>query len=114
MILFIVPDFSLRSLTLLKRTDSNGQPQNLRLRDQLSTKWRDVGDLLGLTSRLKGIEEQRHCDARLCCRDILLDWLQMDDGSSYPVNWDGMLSLLEDMELSATAKKLQGALKHYQ
>ena len=38
----------------------------------------------------------------------------MDDGSSYPVNWDGMLSLLEDMELSATAKKLQGALKHYQ
>ena len=34
---------------------------------------------LGLNpSRLKGVEVQRHCDVRICCRAVLLDWLKMD------------------------------------
>ena len=61
---------------------------------------------------LVGIEVQRHCDARMCCREVLLDWLKMD-GGSYSVNWEGMLCLLKNMKLSALAVTLQGALKHY-
>ena len=113
-IIYIVPDFSLKSLALLKWTDSNGQLQNLRLCKELSARWQEVGVLLGLSSsHLKAIEKQCHYDVTICCHDILSDWLQMDEGS-YPVNWGGMLSLLKDMELSAIAKKLQGALEHYQ
>ena len=112
-IFFIVPDFSLKKLSLLKWTDSNGQPQELRLLDELSARWQEVGDLLELSpSRLDGIEVQRRCDARMCCRDVLLDWLKMDEGS-YSVNWDGMLCLLKDMKLSALARILQEALEHY-
>ena len=51
------------------------------------------------------------CDARMCCRDVFLDWLKMD-GGSYSVNWDGMLCLLKDMKLSALARILQEALEH--
>ena len=113
MYLFIVPDFSIKKLTLLIWTDSNGQPQELRLRDELSARWQEAGDLLGLSpSRLVGIEVQRHCDARMCCREVLLDWLKMD-GGSYSVNWDGMLCLLKDIKLSALARILQEALEHY-
>ena len=63
-------------------------------------------------SPLDGIEVQHRCDARMCCRDVFLDWLKMD-GGSYSVNWDGMLCLLKDMKLSALARILQEALEHY-
>ena len=113
MYLFIVPDFSIKNLTLLIWTDSNGQSQELRLCDELSARWQEAGDLLELSpSRLVGIEVHRHCDARMCCREVLLDWLKMD-GGSYSVNWEGMLCLLKNMKLSALAVTLQGALKHY-
>ena len=110
---FIAPDFSLKNFTLLEWTDSNGQRQELRLRDELSDRWQDVGDLLGLpSSRLGGIKQQNQGNAEMCCREVLLDWLKMDK-CSYPVNWAGMLCLLKNVKLSALAVTLQGALKHY-
>ena len=113
-ILYIVPDFSLKSLILLKWTDSNGRPRNLRLRDEMCADWQDIGDLLEISPiRLTEIRRSHLYNPKMCCRDILLDWLQMDE-CSYPVNWDGMLRLLVDIGLSAIADKLQEALKHYQ
>ena len=112
-IFFIAPDFSLKNLTLLEWINSNGQPQELRLRDELSDRWVEVGDLLGLSSsRLGGIKEQNQGNAEMCCREVLLDWLKMDK-CSYPVNWAGMLRLLKNVKLSALAVTLQRALKHY-
>ena len=76
----------------------------------MSSKWRDVGDLLEIDScRLDCIHAHRMGDVRLCCRDILLDWLQMED-NSYPASWEGLLVLLEDLELNNVAKKLNEAL----
>ena len=106
----LAKDFTLQHLTLLKWTDSNSKNHSLRLRDELSSRWRDVGDLLGVdSSRQDGIHAQRMGDVRLCCRDILLDWLQMED-KSYPPSWEGLLVLLEDLELNNVAKKLNEAL----
>ena len=106
----LAKDFTLKHLTLLKWRDCDGKNRSLRLRDEMSSKWRDVGDLLEIdSSRLDCIHAHRMGDVRLCCRDILLDWLQMED-NSYPASWEGLLVLLEDLELNNVAKKLNEAL----
>ena len=103
----------MQHLTLLKWTDSGGKNHSLRLRDEMSSRWHEVGDLLGVaTSRQDGIHTQRMGDVRLCCRDIFLDWLQMEE-KSYPASWEGLLVLLEDLQLNNLAKKLNEALDCY-
>ncbi len=92
-------------------TDGQSQTQTLRVRDEMSVKWEEVGDLLELTpDRLQGIDSQRRGDVRLCCRDVLVDWIK-NGSPRYPLNWEGLLKLLEDLELSSTANTLKLALK---
>jgi len=105
-------NLTIQNLTLLKWTDSNGQDHSLKLKNAISPKWREVGDLLGVdSSRLDGIHMHRGGDVQLCCRDVLLEWLQMKE-TSYSVNWEGFLVLLKDIELNSTAMKLQEALTY--
>ena len=108
--LLAVP-LTLRTITLYKWTDENGQPKSLRILDEISSRWTEAGDLLGLSpARLKGIEEHRLRDARSCCRDVLQDWIQ-DNQGSYPVSWEGLICLLTDMKLTILAKELENALR---
>ena len=108
----LVSDFSILNLTLLKWTDDEDQIQRLRLRDELCSKWRDAGILLGVSSgRLNGIFTYRLGDLQLCCSDVLLEWLQKAEMSSYSASWDGLLDLLEDLELIDVATKLRMAIK---
>ena len=101
----------LRTITLYKWTDENDQPKSLRILDEISSRWTEAGDLLGLSpARLKGIEEHRLRDARSCCRDVLQDWIQ-DKQGSYPVSWEGLICLLMDMKLTILAKELENALR---
>ena len=58
-------------------------------------------------SRLEAIERHRNGDVKACCRDVFYDWLQQTDGGNYPVTWQGLCVLLEDLEFSALAKQLR-------
>ena len=108
--LLAVP-LTLRTITLYKWTDENGQPKSLRILDEITSRWTEAGDLLGLSpARLKGIEEHRLRDVRSCCRDVLQDWIQ-DNQGSYPVSWEGLICLLTDMKLTILAKELENALR---
>ena len=79
----------------------------------MSSRWRDVGDLLGVaSSRLEGIHTQHMGEVKQCCRSVLLDWLEMEE-KSYPASWEGLLVLLKDMQLNNLAKKLNEALDCY-
>ena len=110
MLFCLVVEFNLHHLTVLTWTDSDGQRHSLRLRNEMSSRWRDVGDLLEVeSSHMEGIHMHRGGDVRLCCRDVFVDWLQMKE-PSYPANWEGLLLLLEDLELNKVAKTLKEAL----
>ena len=110
MLFCLVVEFNLHHLTVLTWTDSDGQRHCLRLRNEMSSRWRDVGDLLEVEfTRQEGIDTYRRGDVRLCCRDVFVDWLQMEE-PSYQTNWEGLLLLLEDLELTKMAKKLKEAL----
>ncbi len=102
--------FTMKKLIILKWTDKSGQPKTLRLRDEMSPKWREAGELLDLTAaNLECISAKHHGDVRECLRDVLRDWVQSD--SDYPATWGGLLSLLDDLQLHACAKSLQAALE---
>ena len=99
------------TITLYKWTDENGQPKSLRILDEISSRWTEAGDLLGLSpARLKSIEADRLRVSKSCCRDVLHDWIQ-DNQGSYPVNWEGLICLLKDMNLTVLANELENALR---
>ena len=103
------PSLSISNLTCLRWTNI-GQTQILKIREKISPRWEEAGDLLGLTTeRLKGIEVHRRGDVGMCCRDVLVDWLRENQGD-YPATWEGVVQLLQDMDLSAAAQLLKIAL----
>ena len=98
---------SLSDLTCLRY--DNGD-KCLRILDSISHEWIKAGDLLGLTPEcLKGIDLKHRGDVHMCCRDVLVHWLQ-DNLKNYPPTWECMKQLLKDMELSTVAIDLQNAL----
>ena len=102
-----VPSLSISNLTILRFTDQNGQDRTVKVLERISLQWEEAGNLLGLTSeRLKGIEVQRRGYHRMCCRDVLVHWLHENQGD-YPTTWEGVLQLLEDMDLSSCANILK-------
>ncbi len=102
---------TMKKLNILKWTDKSGQPKTLRLRDEMSPKWHDAGELLDLTTaNLECISAKHRGDVRECLRDVLRDWVR-SDSSDYPATWGGLLSLLDDLQLHACAKSLQAALE---
>ena len=104
---------TLGTITLYKWTDENGQPKSLRILDEISSRWTEVGDLLGLSpARLEGIQENRLKNNRSCCRDVLHDWIH-DNQGSYPVSWEGFICLLMDMKLFVLAKEVQSELSTF-
>ena len=103
--------FTMKKLIILKWTDKSGQQKTLRLRDEMSPKWHDAGELLDLTAaNLECISAKHRGDVRECLRDVLRDWVR-SDSSDYPATWGGLLSLLDDLQLHACAKSLQAALE---
>ena len=102
-----VPSLSISNLTSLRFTDQNGQVRIVKVRENISPRWEEAGDLLGLTpERLKGIDLHRRGDNGMCCRDVFVDWLHENQGG-YPTTWEGVLQLLEDMDLSSCANILK-------
>ena len=104
------PSLSISNLTCLRWTDK-GQAQILKIREKIGPRWEEAGDLLGLpTERLKGIDMHRRGDVGMCCRDVLVDWLHENQGD-YPATWEGVVQLLEVMNLSTAAQQLKNALQ---
>ena len=82
----------------------------MKIRDKISPRWVEAGDLLGLTDeRLKGIKMERLGDVSMCCHDVLKDWLH-DNQGEYQTTWEGVVQLLKDMNLSVAAQQLQNSL----
>ena len=93
-------------MTLLKYTDSDGQPKRIKLKDELSIKWHAMGDLLGISpARLNTVSG----DPIECCRKVLGMWFELG-GGKYALSWEGLMELLEDLELIQALKDLKIAL----
>ena len=96
-----------RHLTLIKWKDDQEQIQRFHLVETISNKWRDIGGLMELS--LDNISEKYRGDPKECCRAVLDRWLEKPP-PDYPTTWQGLLELLEDIELSGVVTKLRKIL----
>ena len=104
---------TLSNLTLIKWTDERGETQRIRIIEETSMKWRKMGSILNISPpKLSGFQEQYHHDNEICCQEVLCSWLDGKGSSQYPVTWDGLYELLDDVEFGALVEKLSTTLKH--
>ena len=79
--------------------------------DRISTKWREIGDLLDLSAaQLDGIATEHQGKQEACCRAVLSKWME-NPPREYPVSWEGLMELLEDSRLSQVVEELKTALR---
>ncbi len=101
----------MKNLIVLTWTNKDGQTETLRLRDDMISRWRDVGHLVDISaSRLDGISAHRLGDVRQCCQDVLQEWISRGS-SDYPATWEGLLKILRSLELNSCADSLERALQ---
>ena len=102
---------TLKALNLLKWKDEQGQEQTFRLVNRVSTDWKIFGRLLQLTEKqLDGFDEQYLRNTTTCWNRVMEHWLAGGGRPDYPPTWEGLYTLLEDMELKEIAEELKKAL----
>ncbi len=96
------------NIVLLKWTDSNNKTQRIRIITELSPKWSDISDLLGFsTARIQQIR-QDNSGVQDRCKEVMRLWLDSEDGAyRYSTTWEGVIKLLEDIELSSLASDIR-------
>ena len=99
---------SLKTLSLIKWRDQQGRKRNFKLVDKISTRWRHLGRLVGLEeNRLDVLEIKYRGDAVVCWSKVMQHWLDSGGNEDYPATWEGLCSLLEDVECAKIAKELK-------
>lgn len=105
-------DPSLKSLLQLKWEDEEGHQQIFRLVDHVSARWTDFGIQLGITQNILDAWESEYSNkARKCWQKVMRHWLKGKCGALYPSTWEGLYSLLKDLEYGEVARKLEDAVK---
>jgi hypothetical protein len=96
-------------LKLIKWTEG-GETKRFYLMEEIDTKWRDIGLLLGLSlTQLESIEIEYRDKPTECCRAVLGKWLE-NPPDEYPITWNGLIDLLEDCKLTQAVKELKSVL----
>ena len=73
-------------------------------------KWHEVGRLLGMgAAELSAISLKNREKPEPCCTDVVTKWLE-DDSPRYPLTWEGVFELLDDIDEAKLASELQNAL----
>ena len=90
--------------------DKRGETQKFYLMERISSKWRDIGELIGLSfERLNCLAREHHNIYIDCCRAVLGHWLE-NPPAEYPITWRGLIELLQDSELGQMVTELKNAL----
>ena len=104
----------MKYLKLIRWTDKKGREQTFSLMDKISWKWQDLGIMIGLEStQLDVYDFENQGNPTECCERVLTEWLYGQDGTrgDYPVTWNGLRELLQDVEISEVAERFMEALQ---
>ena len=99
----------MKNLTAFKWKTKDGKVKKFRLKSHIVHKWRDLGDIVTSYEQLEVWAKEK--DTNGCCSAVLNHWLSHPP-SDYPATWDGLLELLDDIELSNVAAELKTALEN--
>ena len=75
---------TLSRLSIIKWRDENGVDHKLRLLEEMSVKWKEWGETVGISAaKLDGFERQYHFSNKDCMSAAVREWLQMDSREVY-------------------------------
>lgn len=113
---------------IVDKTDLNGiQPQNLeslhyknrkgeqklRIITELSTYWKKLSNQLGYKHEqfAEGHSPGTASFSENCCRSVFRKWLDGGGTNDYPSNWNGLIKLINDIEVRRIARMIEVALE---
>ncbi len=74
-------------------------------------KWKDFGLRLNMTlNDLEALEREHRGNARDIWNRVMDHWLAGRGGCDYPASWEGLYTLLRDLDLSEVANELEKAV----
>ena len=106
---FISGPVTSKHLFLIKWKDEQEKTQRFHLLQNISHKWRTIGELLDLSSRLESLAMEHREKPEDCCQAVMRLWLA-NPPDEYPSTWPGLIELLEDSQLSQIASQLRNVL----
>ena len=81
---------------------------NHHVRDEVATRWHDLGVQLGIsTAQLNIISTNNHENVQMCCTKMFEYWLNYDTKA----NWNKLIKALEDINHNALAKTIKEFLQ---
>ena len=111
-----LPRLTISHLQLIRYGNHASNEQDLRLLQCLATKWKRVGEILGLhRAVIQNIEKPGSVSSpEDCIREVFVKWLdnapQLPNYSQYPLTWRGLYNLLLGSEHGEAANELTVAL----
>ena len=98
-------------LNLLKWRDTHGHEQSFCLVKEVSARWRDIGLLLGINmNQLQALDDKHRGNAKNIWNEVMSYWLTGEKSWNYPVTWEGLYTLLKDIDVPRIAEDLKEAV----
>ena len=101
---------ALEELLILKYTDE-GKRHKLRIVEEASHKWKDIASLIsGDTNVTNKLKEKCSGDPNECLKQTFIDYFINKKPQGYTQDWNGLIELLDDINLQTLTEKVQHAL----
>ena len=101
---------SLDELLIFKYTDE-GKRYKLRITYEASHKWKDIANLIcGDVNVTIMLEDKCRGDPKECLKRTFIDYFINKKPQGYTRDWNGLIELLDDVNLEILAEKVKHAL----
>ena len=102
---------TLDELLILKYTDKKGKRERVRIVSEASHKWKTIAGLICEgANRIKVLEQKCSNDPEECLRQALIENFINKKPKKYTQDWNGLIELLEDVDLETLAGRVKNAL----
>lgn len=110
-----LPRLTISHLQLIRYGNHASNEQDLRLLQCLATKWKRVGEILGLhRAVIQNIEKPGSGSSpEDCIHEVFVKWLDNAPQLKYPLTWRGLYNLLLASEHGEAANELTVALSSH-
>lgn len=100
---------TLKTLTVLKWRNDQGDIEKFHTKKQIFHKWRDMGNVLDIQWQELEDWKNNKRSSQDCCDAVIHHWL--NNQTDYPATWEGFYELLGDCELGVVASNLKRAVE---
>ena len=101
---------TLDELMILKYTDE-GVKKKVRIISTASHKWKDIATLIcDDANKTNALEKQYQGDPNECLRQVFIHSFINKKPVNYSQDWNGIIELLDDIDLETAAKEVEHAL----